>query len=486
MKSASRRTASPAPKAAAQSADASDKSPSEPPDQTPTSQWLLARNIHCYLLMGTRVFQQAMRNAIAPLMVFISEDLGIGVGQAGVLLSATAAGYFFTQVPGGQLAEKFGSKIVITSAMGLSAVCCILAPVSADLFGVSGLWFMMAILGAVQGPLFPASFVSLSKWMPKASPGMKDEKAWGTSMLDIGISIGSLLVIPVATGVAGSAGWRMALYIIGFASMVFIAMWHFLASEEPSSCSYISADELQFLEANCPKPKKASDDDVKAGDKKQGFLGLPTHLAFKSGMWAVFVCHMAFNFGAYYLTNWSPTYYSQVLKVSNEHAKYHLMMPHVTNLATKSLNPILIKWVDTLGISVLRNRQLFTVFGFLMAAVVLLPVHQLRGLNPWVSTVLFSACNAFFGLSPSGFKANYLDITEKYVGSISGIGNALATVSSWVGPQFVAFLLSRYQSWDLVLASVALSNIVASVVYLKCATVVPIERDVKPDEKKEQ
>ena len=38
-------------------------------------------------------------------------------------------------------------------------------------------------------------------------------------------------------------------------------------------------------------------------------------------------------------------------------------------------------------------------------------------------------------------QANYLDITEKYVGIIAGYGNTLGTVASWAGPQIVAGLL---------------------------------------------
>ena len=32
-----------------------------------------------------------------------------------------------------------------------------------------------------------------------------------------------------------------------------------------------------------------------------------------AGVWAVFFAHMAFNFGAYYMTNWNPTYYVEAL-----------------------------------------------------------------------------------------------------------------------------------------------------------------------------
>ena len=42
-------------------------------------------------------------------------------------------------------------------------------------------------------------------------------------------------------------------------------------------------------------------------------LGLPRHVALAPGVWAVFLAHMAFNFGAYYMTNWNPTYYVEAL-----------------------------------------------------------------------------------------------------------------------------------------------------------------------------
>jgi hypothetical protein len=35
-------------------------------------------------------------------------------------------------------------------------------------------------------------------------------------------------------------------------------------------------------------------------------------VATHSGLWAIFGAHMAFNFGAYYMTNWNPTYYTEV------------------------------------------------------------------------------------------------------------------------------------------------------------------------------
>ena len=166
-------------------------------------------------------------------------------------------------------------------------------------------------------------------------------------------------------------------------------------------------------------PAKAVSDD-KSGLCYQ-IVGMPFHVATSAGLWAVFGAHMAFNFGAYYLTNWSSVYYNDVLNVVPKDSAYHLMMPNITNLIAKSLTPTINNFLARRGYNLLTCRKLFTCSGFMLAAAALLPVRFIGG--PYrviLSTVCFSFANAMFGLSPSGFKANYLEITEEYVGIIAG------------------------------------------------------------------
>ena len=37
----------------------------------------------------------------------------------------------------------------------------------------------------------------LMRWMPKQGKDGADEKAWGTTMLDLGVTVGSMVVLPV-------------------------------------------------------------------------------------------------------------------------------------------------------------------------------------------------------------------------------------------------------------------------------------------------
>lgn len=449
---------------------------------------MLARTVQGLLLMGTRLFQQSNRNVLGLMLVFMAEDMQIGTAERGTLLSAIAAGYLFTQIPGGALADKLGAKFVMTVALFLSGAMCLIVPMVADRFGINGLWLTIVCMGAVQGPLFPTSSVYLSRWLPKKSATSGDEKAWGTAMLDIGISVGSLLIIPVANSLGEAFGWRATYQIIGGATIAFVGLWQVLAAETPRACWYITKEELTFLEKHVAAPKGSAPATAAAaakeaksparsdGDRLGKLLGMPSRVALHPGVWAVFVAHIAFNFGAYYMTNWNPTYYKEVLGVSTADAKYHLMMPHVTNLLAKSANPALVRIVEERNISLLGSRRLFTASGFVLAALALLPVARLSSFNPWVSTAFFSLANMFFGLAPSGFKANYLDITEEYVGIISGYGNTLGTVASWAGPKLVAALLLHFGSWDIVLLVVASSNIFASLNYWRNSTVEVVER----------
>jgi len=133
------------------------------------------------------------------------------------------------------------------------------------------------------------------------------------------------------------------------------------------------------------------------------------------------------------------------------------------NLVSKGLNPLLINVVERLGVKLLRSRQLFTVVGFLGAGAVLLPIHGCRDVaGPWLPTLLFSFANAFFGLAPCGFKSNYLDVTERYVGVVSGYGNTLGTAASYFGPLLVTTLLANFASWGYVFASIAIVNVIAA------------------------
>ena len=73
-------------------------------------------------------------------------------------------------------------------------------------------------------------------------------------MLDIGISLGSLLIIPTANSLADAVGWRGTYTTVGLATVAFACAWHLLAADAPSQCWCISAAELTLTLAPNTNP----------------------------------------------------------------------------------------------------------------------------------------------------------------------------------------------------------------------------------------
>ena len=98
------------------------------------------------------------------------------------------------------------------------------------------------------------------------------------------------------------------------------------------------------------------------------------------------------------------------------------------------------------------------------------------GFSPWWSTGLFSAALAGTGFHAESFRANYLDVTQQYVGLVSGVGNCLSSVSAMLAP-FVVGMLVRKSSgdWSRVWRISALVSIIAAFVFGSFSTTIPIE-----------
>jgi predicted MFS family arabinose efflux permease len=212
------------------------------------------RKVQVWLLFSLRMVQTIMRTALAPLIVFICDDLEC-TGSKGVMLSAFSLGYVSTQVIGGVLADKCDQKMVIFVGTFLAGVMTICA---GQAHQVDTIWRETVIMGMCQGPLFPTSVALIAKWVPP------NERSWASTMLDSGISVGALIVLPLSGSLAISVGWRMTLCLYGVVTILYSFAWLAIASPDPEKCALISDEELALLRRLIPG------DPVKSGTVKSG------------------------------------------------------------------------------------------------------------------------------------------------------------------------------------------------------------------------
>ncbi|MFC2016485.1 MFS transporter [Chloroflexota bacterium] len=160
---------------------------------------------------------------LVPLLPFIRDDLALDYAQAGWVVSAFMVSYGFGQLPGGWLADRIGSRTVIT--VGISGVA-----LSGFLVGLSPTYIIMTIflvlLGVTGGGYHPASIPVISALVDSGKLG----RALGLHQL--GGAASHFLAPLIAVGIATVLGWRgsfigtaIPIFIFGIVFYVLLGMW---------------------------------------------------------------------------------------------------------------------------------------------------------------------------------------------------------------------------------------------------------------------
>mmetsp|Transcript_109574 Transcript_109574/g.244658 ORF Transcript_109574/g.244658 Transcript_109574/m.244658 type:complete len:464 (+) Transcript_109574:71-1462(+) len=408
------------------------------------------------LVFGCRLSQTVLRMSIGALVIYICEDYGCGDSSKGWLLSAHAFGYCTTQILGGQLADRCGGRSVVGASLGLAGFALACTPALGHAFGLYGIASAQVVMGIATGPLFPASMELLSKSLPSS------ERAVASTVLDTGITAGSLIVVPLSGSLVVRFSWQMTFMIYGLMAIGYALIWHCYTTEpEPSPETQVSANDQEKVTSAPTATARASAMDAAVA-------------VCHRRLWAIYWAHFTFNYGIYFVNSWSAIYYLEVFKLRPEDASLYLSLPHAVNMLVKvCLNRPFERFLRAQHFTDLGCRCIFSGVGFVLCAICFELIPSLT--SALSATACFSVVLGFMALHPSGFKANYMDVTTSHGGIISGFGNTMASVASSLGPLAVAHMRGSTGGWDRAFQSVAAVNILAALVFCTFASTTPIE-----------
>lgn len=156
------------------------------------------------------------RTAISIGATHIIKDLSISPIQIGAVLSMFYIGYTIMQIPGGWLADKFGSKIVILIAVILWSGFTMMTGMAESLMA---LLVIRLLFGLGEGSFPPASFKSVAENFE--GNGRATASSAMVSSNYIGSMIAPLIVAPLII----AFDWRNTFYIIGAAGVVYAVLY---------------------------------------------------------------------------------------------------------------------------------------------------------------------------------------------------------------------------------------------------------------------
>ncbi|XP_052740394.1 sialin-like [Bicyclus anynana] len=174
----------------------------------------------------------------------------------GFLLSGFYYGYVTTQVLGGFLAEKYGGKWVLGTALLSTALFTLMTPFTIKNGGVTWLFILRVLEGVAEGPTMPCLMNMMARWTPT------QERALISAILFGGGQLGNVLG-PLLSGVilANGRDWAYVFYFFGGGGVVWFIFWSILCFSEPNSHPYISKKELDYLNKSVEKAKSNTNND---------------------------------------------------------------------------------------------------------------------------------------------------------------------------------------------------------------------------------
>ncbi|AYN96789.1 MFS transporter [Pseudomonas sp. LTJR-52] len=156
------------------------------------------------------------RSAISLALAHIGKDFDVGPAQLGVVLSAFYLGYAAMQIPGGWLADRFGSKVVIVVSIGLWSVFTVLTGLA---WSLTSLLLIRFLFGLGEGS-YPSSAV---KGVAEIYPRAERPKMAGLMISSnyVGSFVAPLIIAPMILWL----GWRDVFLAIGLAGIVFAVFY---------------------------------------------------------------------------------------------------------------------------------------------------------------------------------------------------------------------------------------------------------------------
>ena len=211
----------------------------------------------------------------------IGEDLSLDESKLGLILSAFFLGYALMQIPGGWLADRFGSRRVIVTAVALWSVFTALSGLA---WSLTSLILIRFLFGIGEGGYPSASTKAISDYFPeerrtKAQSTMMSSNAFGSALAPI--LCAPLLVL---------LGWRSVFLIVSFLGIIFI-VWFLLVTRK--TANHTTAQ-------NVHKPNKQE----------------YSKLLQNSYLWKVLLVFFFLNITSWGLSSWMPSYLMQELGIN--------------------------------------------------------------------------------------------------------------------------------------------------------------------------
>lgn len=256
-------------------------------------------------------FERAMISTALP---FIGHDFGLTATVMGFVSSAFFIGYALMQIPGGIIADRFGSRKTI--AIGI-LVWSVFSALTGTAGGLATLIWIRILFGLGEGVFPPGSWKMLSNWFKPAT------RATANAVMLCSNLVGPALAPLVFAPLMGAVGWRHSFWILAIPGLaVAVLAWWYLR-DRPRDHPKITPAEIEEL-ASEEDSRPVTDGGLRASLKQMLRTGV---------LWKLFFIWMTWDVTWWGFLSWLPTYLYSARGLTLTKTGLMTALPYVVGLA---------------------------------------------------------------------------------------------------------------------------------------------------------
>ena len=190
------------------------------------------------ILWVSWLFSFLDRMVISVSLPFIGADFQLDAASQGIILSAFFGGYALYQIPGGMLADRFGSRRVMAFAIAWWSVFTSLTGMA---LSYPVLLVCRFVFGVGEGCFPGASWKTTATYFPSK------ERATATAIQSSVNTLGPAVASLVAAGVIAAFGWRAVFIALGIPGIAVTLLILFYIKDNPLQHPGMTTEELNEL-----------------------------------------------------------------------------------------------------------------------------------------------------------------------------------------------------------------------------------------------
>lgn len=366
------------------------------------------------------------RVCISTLAPHIMADLAITKVQMGYVFSAFALAYAFFEIPTAWLADRIGTRSVLTRIVVWWSAFTMATGASVNYVMLLVTRFLFGLGEAGAWPCVARTF---SRWIPLSARGRVQGLFFGFAHLGGGLT--PLLVATLLTVM----NWRMVFLSFGLIGIAWALVWHHWFRNEPAEHGEVNAAERDLIVAGRGAPAA----------HVAGWAYWKRLLASRNVL-ALCLMYAPNSFVFYFCITWLPAYLKEKHGFDASRVVLFAGLPLVLSVIGDLSGGVVTDRV-TARFGLRAGRCAVGGSAYLIAgtAMLLTPFAP----HPVVAAVLISTAVAasMFMLAPAW--GTCIDIGREHAGVVSAAMNTAGGIGGLLCPLVVAYSLEWFHNWNV-------------------------------------